>query len=127
MEAGAGTFPDGVTFGSSKVSGSWEQAVCRFGLQNNGFFCGTADTSTNITTDLTYSNGNWYRIKMVLDRKTNLYYLFFDGTLINANGYSAAAATPEWIKLGSGNAGTNTTYYDNINLYCTNDTACINP
>jgi hypothetical protein len=121
----SGTSPGGVTFGSSGASGKWTHAVCSFSFENNGFSCGKEDNSTAIATDLTYSNGNWYRIRMVLDRSNNMYYLFLNGTLINTEGFSAASATPEWFSLGAGNVGTNTMYYDNVNTYSTNNTGCI--
>ena len=86
-------------------------------LGNNGFRYGTEDATTVINTDLTYTNGNWYHLKMVLDTSDYKFYVSVDGTVINPDGYQAVSATPEWLALEAGNAGQNTMYYDNVKLY----------
>ncbi len=116
----AATSPGGVNFGSSQASGYWTNAICRFSLENNGFYCGVGDSSTQIDTEITYTNGNWYHLSMVLDTSTDLYYLSINGTVLNPEGYQAASATPEWFSLGAGNNGQNTMYYDNVKVYTSN-------
>ncbi len=113
----AGTSPGDVIFGSNQAGGGWTHSVCRFGLGNNGFRYGTEDATTVINTDLTYTNGNWYHLKMVLDTSDYKFYVSVDGTVINPDGYQAVSATPEWLALEAGNAGQNTMYYDNVKLY----------
>ena len=122
----SGSDPGGVNFGSSGAGGTWTNSVCRFGLGTNGeFYCGKNDSATVINTSMTHSNGNWYHLKMVLDRTNNIYYTFVDGVLLDENGFQAASATPEWFSLGAGNNGTNTIYYDNIDLYSSDSSLCI--
>jgi hypothetical protein len=116
----SGSDPGGINFGSSGAGGTRTQSVCRFGLSPEGFYYGSNDSATTINTNVTYSSGNWHHIKLILDRTNNLYYIVFNGTLLNSEGYEAVAATPEWFSLGAGNNGINTTYYDNVNLYSTN-------
>ena len=124
----SGTSPGGINFGSSQSGGYWTHSVCSFGFgSSNQFYCGKNDTATVISTSETYTNGNWYHIKLVLDRNTNLYYTFVNGTLLDSNGFVADSATPEWFALGAGNEGQNTIYYDNVNLYSTDSTVCMNP
>ncbi len=113
----AGTSPGDVIFGSNQAGGGWTHSVCRFGLGNNGFRYGTEDATTVINTDLTYTNGNWYHLKMVLDTSDYKFYISFDGTVINPDGYQAVSATPEWLAIGAGNAGQNTMYFDNVKVY----------
>ena len=82
-------------------------------------------TKCVISTGMTHSNGNWYHLKMALDRTNNVYYTFVDGILLDTNGFTADSATPEWFSVGAGNNGTNTIYYDNIQLYSSDDSTCI--
>ena len=115
----SGTSPSSVTIASSSAGGTWTNAVCRFGLEDNGFWYGKNDTSTDADTNLTYSNGNWYDTKLILDRTNNLFYISIDDSFVNNEGYEAASATPEWFSLTGGNIATNTVYYDNIKVYTT--------
>jgi hypothetical protein len=121
----AGVVPGVVSFASSQASGGWTHSVCRFGLTNNGFYYGTGDASTSISTNLNYSNGNWYHIRMVLDRVNKLFYVNFNGTLIDSAGYPAANVTPEWFSLGAENNGQNTMYFDNISIYSVDSDVCV--
>ena len=119
MKPVAGTSAGGMSFGSSSAGGYWTGSVCRLGFENNGFYYGKNDNSYRCDTDLTYSNGNWYSVKLILDRTNNLYYVSLNDSFINYEGYAADLATPEWLSLGAGNIGTNTIYYDNIRIYST--------
>ncbi len=121
----AGTSPGDVIFGSNQAGGGWTHSVCRFGLGNNGFRYGTEDATTVINTDLTYTNGNWYHLKMVLDTSDYKFYVSVDGTVINPDGYQAVSATPEWLAIGAGNAGQNTMYYDNVKVYTSDNSNLI--
>ncbi|MDO4847740.1 MAG: leucine-rich repeat protein [Clostridiaceae bacterium] len=121
----AGTSPGDVLFASNQAGGGWTHSVCRFGLGNNGFHYGTEDATTAINTDLTYTNGNWYHLKMVLDTSDYKFYVSVDGNVLNPEGYQAVSATPEWLALGAGNAGQNTMYFDNISIYSVDSAACV--
>lgn len=101
-----------IYFGASQASGSWTHSVCRFGMANNGFFSGTGDSTSFISTEHTNTNGNWYHLKLVLDTSNYKYYVSVDGTVLNPDGYQSASTTPEWFSLGAGNAGQNTAYYE---------------
>lgn len=116
----SGSSPGGIMICSSKAGGSWTHSVCRAGLADGGFFNGKNDKTSKVETDFTYSNGNWYHIKLILDKTDHLYYIFMDNTLIGNLGYNADSAKPEYIILCAGNAGTNTMYFDNVKLYSTN-------
>lgn len=120
MKPVSGTDPGGVNFGSSSAGGYWTGSVCRAGLGlNNALYYGKNDISDDCDTDLTYSNGNWYNLKMILDNTNDLYYIFFDNQCVETIPYEADSATPEWFSLGGGNNGTNTIYYDDVKVYTT--------
>ena len=121
----AGTSVGDIYLCASQAGGSWTHSVCRFGLSNNGFYYGIEDSATVINTDLTYTNGNWYHLKMVLDTSDFKFYVSVDGNVINPEGYQAVSVTPEWFSLGAGNAGQNTVYYDNVKLYTSDNRSLI--
>lgn len=114
----SGSSPGGIMICSSKADGYWTHSVCRSFLENNKFYYGKNDSTTDTNSELRYSNGNWYHLKLVLDRTNNFQYIIIDDSLIGK--YTADPATPEWMELNAGNAGTNTMYFDNIKLYSTN-------
>ena len=116
----SGSSPGGINICSSQADGYWTHSICRVILENGGFFYGKNDKTTPINTELTYTNGNWYHIKLILDQTNHRCYIIFDNSLISNEGFEADPATPEWINLCAGNSGTNTMYYDNIQLYSTN-------
>lgn len=113
----SGSSPGGIMICSSKADGYWTHSVCRSFLENNKFYYGKNDSTTDTNSELRYSNGNWYHLKLVLDRTNNFQYIIIDDSLIGK--YTADPATPEWMELNAGNAGTNTMYFDNVNLYST--------
>ena len=117
----SGSDPGGVNFGSSSAGGYWTASVCRagFGL-NNKYYYGKNDTAGDCDTDLSFTNGNWYNLKMILDNTNDVYYICIDNQYIETIPYSADSATPEWFSIGGGNNGVNTIYYDDVKVYTTN-------
>ncbi len=115
----SGSTPGGFNIGSSYASGTWSKAVCGTSFGNNGFNQSKEDTGTVVDTEVTYTSGNWYHVKLILDQTNHVFYILIDGTLLDSNGFTAANATPEWLEIAAGNTGTNVTYYDNVRLYST--------
>ncbi len=123
----SGTFPGGISFGSSKAGGKWSKAVGCFETQDGKFRYGINDEGASIDTDATFTSGEWHELKLVLDRTNNVFYTFLDGELIFWPGFNSVAEQPEWITIGAGNAGVNTTYFDDIKLYSTDTFKINNP
>jgi uncharacterized repeat protein (TIGR02543 family) len=111
--------PAGISLCSNSAGGYWTHSVCGIHMKNGGFNYGINDTGNSIDTDLTYTTGNWYRLSLVLDKTNHIFYNLLDGSLIGGRSFTADTATPEWIEFSSNNNGTNTAYFDNINLYST--------
>ena len=115
----SGATPVGFNIGSSGASGTWTRAVCGTGFTNNTFYYSKEDTGQAVDTELTYTTGNWYHVKLILDQTNHVFYILIDGTLLDSNGFEAANAIPGWLEMAAGNTGTNVTYYDNVRLYST--------
>jgi hypothetical protein len=117
IKAVSGNSPGGVVIGSAQ-GGS--KTICVHCLHNGTFQYGIGDVSNYVDSKETYSIGKWYELKIVLDRTNNVFYSFADGKRVGY-GLATSALTPDWFVLSAGNNGTNTTYYDNVRCYSTDN------
>ena len=123
-----GVSPGCMTLASSGAGGMWTHSVFRAGLGVDVFstpedeiWYGVHDDEYVIDTETKYTNGNWYTLKIELDRVNNLGYVSLDGVLLSEEGFAADPAVPEWFTITGGNRGNNTAYFDNIRLYSTDE------
>lgn len=107
--------------GSSQASGQWSKNVCgvAYNASTGNLWATYNDTGTNL--GVAYTSNVWVHFKIVLDRDNSKQYIYQDNVLLNPNGDTASSVIPEWVTLEAGNNGTNTGYYDNLNVYETNN------
>lgn len=109
------------SLGSSQASGQWSKCVCgvSYNASTGNLWAVYNDTGTDL--GIAYTSDTWTHFKIVLDRDDSKQYIYRDNVLLNPNGDTASSVIPEWVTLEAGNSGTNTGYYDNLNVYETNN------
>ena len=121
MKSVDGVSPGGINISANGVPGRWTHSIMRVSLDQGGVVADCNDAQVLYRGNNLYTSSKWYTVKMELDRVNNLGYISLDGVVLNPDGVTIESFVPEWFTLGAGNLGTNTTYFDNIRLYSTDE------